>query len=43
MDSFGDMGTVKFPEILLQAYHQLKKHAGGGAGKVAGLESSPWQ
>lgn len=41
--SFGDVGAVKFPEILLQFSNQLKKYAGGGAGKVAGLGSSPWQ
>lgn len=43
MDSFSDVGAVKFPEILLKFYHQLKKYAGGGVGKVAGLDSSPRQ
>lgn len=43
MDSFGDMGAVKLPEIQLHFYHQFKKYAGRRGGKVAGLDSSPWQ
>lgn len=43
MDGFGKTSAVSFPEILLQLCHQLKKYKGGGVGKLAGLDSSPWQ
>lgn len=43
MDGFGKTSAVSFPEIILQLCHQLKKYTGGGVGKLAGLDSSPWQ
>lgn len=43
MDSLNGACAVKFPEVLLQFCHQLEKYAGGGVGRVAGLDSSPWQ